>query len=237
MRFDSRGTSPPSRSVLVVDDEPTVLEVVGRFLERDGYRTSFAADGHDAIERVASEDPDLVILDIALPGLDGLGVLRRIRQSRSTPVIVLSATGAVNDRIAGLRLGADDYVPKPFEAAELVARVGAVLRRLEERPAEAKIECNGIAVDRAARRVSVRGCHVQLTRREFDLLAFFASHPGQAFSQDELLAAVWPPGFDSAGSTVHVHVRRLRTKIEDDPARPARLQTMWGFGYRFAAPR
>lgn len=208
--------------------------MVGRFLERAGYLVSFAADGHDAIARVAAEDPDLMILDIALPGVDGLAVLRHIRQSKSTPVIMLSATGEVNDRVAGLRMGADDYVPKPFEAAELVARVGAVLRRRAERRAETRVECDGIAIDLAGRQVSVRGMDVRLTRREFDLLAFFVSHRGRAFSQDDLLAAVWPKHFHSAGSTVHVHVRRLRTKIEEDPASPARLQTVWGFGYRFA---
>ena len=147
---------------------------------------------------------------------------------------MLSARGHVDDRVAGLRLGADDYVPKPFVAAELVARVGAVLRRVDERQAEQRIERGDISIDLAGRQVSVRGKPVHLTRREFDLLAFFASHPGQAFSQGELLTGVWPSDFGPAGSTVHVHVRRLRTKIEEDPGRPARLQTVWGFGYRFA---
>lgn len=234
MRIHRRGAGPLSRSVLVVDDEPTVTEVVGRFLERAGYRPSFAADGHEAIARVAAEDPDLVILDVALPGVDGLTVLRRIRETKNTPVIVLSAKGEPHDRIVGLRMGADDFVAKPFEAAELVARVGAVLRRVDKRPAPALIECDGIEIDPVGRRASVRGQAVHLTRREFDLLAFFVSRPGQAFSQQELLEAVWPHGFHTAGSTLHVHVRRLRTKIEEDPARPVRLQTVWGFGYRFA---
>lgn len=220
-------------SVLVVDDQPTIVEVVCSHLDRAGYGISSAADGHEAIARVAAEDPDLVILDAMLPGLDGLQVLRRIRERERTPVILLSTKGETNDRVAGLRLGADDYVAKPFVPAELVARVGAVLRRVDNRPLAAPIEYAGIAIDPVRRRVTVRGQEVHLTRREFDLLAFLVIHPGQAFSQTQLLETVWPHAFYTASSTVHVHMRRLRMKIEEDPARPIRLKTMWGFGYRF----
>ena len=221
------------RSVLVVDNEAATVEVVCSYLDTAGYGISSATDGHEAIARVAAEDPDLVILDATLPGLDGLQVLRRIRQRQPTPVILLSAKREPNDRVAGLRLGADDYVAKPFVPAELVARVEAVLRRVDDRRPAAPIECAGIAIDPVQRRVTVRGQDVHLTRREFDLLAFLVFHPGQAFSQTQLLETVWPHAFYTASSTVQVHVRRLRMKIEEDPARPIRLKTMWGFGYRF----
>ncbi len=210
------------------------MEVVGRYLERAGYRISFAGDGHEAIARVVAEEPDLVILDIMLPGLNGLQVLRHIRKrSKATPVILLSAKGEPNDRVAGLRLGADDYVSKPFGPVELVARVQAVLRRIHDRPLDAPVKCAGIAIDPVGRTVTVHGRDAHLTRREFDLLSFLASHPGRAFSMSQLLESVWPCELHRASSTVHVHMRRLRMKIEENPARPARLKTVWGFGYRF----
>lgn len=223
-------------SVLVVDDEPTIAEVVARYLERAGYRTRVAADGPAAIEAAARQRPDLVVLDLMLPGIDGLEVMRRLRdQDRERiAVILLTAKGEESDRIVGLRLGADDYVVKPFSPAELVARVDAVLRRIDTSPEhEAAIELDDLTIDPTARRLIVRGDEVQLTQREFDLLLFLARHPGQVFSRNQLMDAVWQYSFYSDTSTVTVHIRRLRAKIESDPAQPRHIQTVWGVGYRF----
>lgn len=224
-------------AVLVVDDEPTIAEVVARYLERAGYRTRIAGDGLEALEVAASQRPDLVVLDLMLPGLDGLEVMRRLReqdQHDRVAVILLTAKGEESDRVIGLRLGADDYVVKPFSPAELVARVDAVLRRVETGPAQAAaIELSDMTIDPAARRVSVRGEEVQLTQREFDVLLFLARHPGQVFSRNQLMDAVWQYSFYTDTSTVTVHIRRLRSKIEADPARPEHIQTVWGVGYRF----
>jgi DNA-binding response OmpR family regulator len=223
-------------SVLVVDDEPTIAEVVARYLERAGYRTSIAGDGLQAIEAAASHRPDLVVLDLMLPGLDGLEVMRRLRdQDRDRiAVILLTAKGEESDRVIGLRLGADDYVVKPFSPAELVARVDAVLRRVDTSPSqEAPLELSDMTIDPGARRVFVRGEEVQLTQREFDVLMFLARHPGQAFSRNQLMDAIWQYSFYSDTSTVTVHIRRLRSKIEADPAQPLHIQTVWGLGYRF----
>jgi DNA-binding response OmpR family regulator len=223
-------------SVLVVDDEPTIAEVVARYLERAGYETRVAADGHQAIAAALSQRPDLVVLDLMLPGIDGLEVMRRLRdQDRDRiAVILLTAKGEESDRVIGLRLGADDYVVKPFSPAELVARVDAVMRRMDTSPAqEAPIELSDLTIDPSARRLHVRGDEVQLTQREFDLLLFLARHPGQVFSRNQLMDAVWQYSFYSDTSTVTVHIRRLRAKIELDPARPEHIQTVWGVGYRF----
>ena len=224
------------RSVLVVDDEPTIAEVVSRYLERAGYRTQVASDGAQALELVADQRPDLVVLDLMLPGIDGLEVMRRLRQPESDRIafILLTAKGEESDRVIGLRLGADDYVVKPFSPVELVARVDAVLRRVEASPAhQDTIECGDLTIDPAARRVLVAGEPVQLTQREFDVLLFLARHPGQVFSRNQLMDAVWQYSFYTDTSTVTVHVRRLRAKIEADPAQPRHIETVWGVGYRF----
>jgi len=226
-------------SVLVVDDEPTITEVVSRYLERAGYETRVAGDGPLALELAGAERPDLVVLDLMLPGMDGLEVLRRLRQpaaggDRGISVILLTAKGEPTDRVIGLRLGADDYVVKPFSPAELVARVDAVLRRVDSSPElEDPITFDGLELDPVARRVSVRGEEVQLTVREYDLLLHFVHHPGQVFSRDQLMDAVWQYSFYSDTSTVTVHIRRLRAKIEQEPSSPRWLQTVWGVGYRF----
>jgi two-component system response regulator ResD len=223
-------------TVLVVDDEPTIAEVVARYLERAGYRTRVAADGVQAIEAAAVERPDLVVLDLMLPGLDGLEVMRRLRERDPDriAVILLTAKGEEADRVIGLRLGADDYVVKPFSPAELVARVDAVLRRVDTSPAhEAPLVLSEMTIDPAARRVTVRGEEVALTQREFDVLLFLARHPGQVFSRNQLMDAVWQYSFYTDTSTVTVHIRRLRSKIESDPAQPRHIQTVWGVGYRF----
>lgn len=223
-------------SVLVVDDEPTIAEVVSRYLERAGYRTRIAADGAQALEAAAQQRPDLVVLDLMLPRIDGLEVMRRLReQDRDRiAVILLTAKGEESDRVIGLRLGADDYVVKPFSPAELVARVDAVLRRVDTAPStEPALEFDDLTIDPAARRVFARGEEAQLTQREFDVLLFLARHPGQVFSRNQLMDAVWQYSFYSDTSTVTVHIRRLRSKIEPDPARPRYIQTVWGVGYRF----
>ncbi|MEO8688166.1 MAG: response regulator transcription factor [Solirubrobacteraceae bacterium] len=232
----------PRGSLLVVDDEPTITEVLSRYLERAGYETRVAADGPRALELAGDHRPDLVILDLMLPGLDGLEVMRRLRALDEgsvrprVPIILLTARGEESDRVVGLRLGADDYVVKPFSPNELVARVDAVLRR--SGPAggageEAPIELAALRIEPGTRRAFVRGEEATLTQREFDLLLFLARHPGRVFSREQLMDAVWQYSFYSDTSTVTVHIRRLRAKIELDPARPQQLQTVWGVGYRF----
>jgi two-component system response regulator ResD len=223
-------------SVLVVDDEPTIGEVVSRYLERAGYATRVALDGPGALAAVASERPDLVVLDLMLPGLDGLEVMRRIRENDRSrvAVILLTAKGEESDRVVGLRLGADDYVVKPFSPAELVARVDAVLRRVDTAPEpEAPMEFGDLVIDPAARRALVAGEEAALTQREFDLLLFLARHPGQAFTRNQLMDLVWRYSFYTDTSTVTVHIRRLRSKIEPDASRPRFIETVWGHGYRF----
>ena len=230
-------TSPPRGSVLVVDDEPTIGEVVGRYLERAGYATRVARDGPSALAAVDDERPDLVVLDLMLPGLDGLEVMRRLRERDRArlAIILLTARGAESDRVVGLRLGADDYVVKPFSPAELVARVDAVLRRVDTTGEREPPLCfDGLTIDPAARRVEVDGRPVALSQREFELLLFLARHPGRAFTRSELMDRVWQYSFYTDTSTVTVHVRRLRAKVERDPTHPRFLETVWGVGYRFA---
>ncbi|MFF8979776.1 response regulator transcription factor [Streptomyces cellulosae] len=222
--------------VLVVDDDPTVAEIVTGYLDRAGYVVDRAGDGPDALARAAAHRPDLVVLDLMLPGMDGLEVCRRMRGQGPVPVIMLTARGDEDDRILGLEVGADDYVTKPFSPRELVLRVGSVLRRV--RPVEdasggsGVLRAAGLVVDPGARRVTKGGAELALTVREFDLLAFFLAHPGRAFAREELMREVWGWDFGDL-STVTVHVRRLRGKVEDDPARPRLIRTVWGVGYRF----
>ena len=224
----------PRGSILVVDDEPTVTDVVSRYLERAGYSTRIAGDGADALRIAGESRPDLVVLDLMMPGMDGLEVMRRLREHERVSVILLTAKGEHTDRIIGLRLGADDYVVKPFSPAELVARVDAVLRRVNNSPQpEEPIAFEGFELDPVARRVTVRGEEAQLTVREYDLLLHFVRHPGQVFSRDQLMDSVWRYSFYTDTSTVTVHVRRLRAKIEADASNPRWLQTVWGVGYRF----
>jgi two-component system, OmpR family, response regulator ResD len=234
------GRAEPTRgSILVVDDEPTIAEVVARYLVRAGYETRTAADGPSAVAAAALRRPDLVVLDIMLPGLDGLEVMRRLHEDAEerVPVILLTAKGEEADRLVGLRQGADDYVVKPFSPRELVARVEAVLRRSEQRhDAREPVRFEGIVIDPETRRVAVEGREAELTAREFDLLHFLARHPGQVFSRDQLMDQVWQFPFYSDTTTVTVHVRRLRAKIEPDASNPRWIETVWGVGYRFRAP-
>jgi two-component system response regulator ResD len=222
-------------TVLVVDDEPTIRDIVVRYLERDGYRTLEAADGNRARALVEAEKPDLVVLDVMLPGTDGLELCRWIRAGSQLPVIMLTARGEESDRIIGLELGADDYMTKPFSPRELAARVRTVLRRAEPvGTQEARLAFDGLAIDSAKREVTKKGKPLRLTAREFDLLWFLASHPQRVFSREDLMRRVW--GYSAAldTGTVTVHVRRLREKIEDEPSRPRHLETVWGVGYRFS---
>ena len=221
-------------TVLVVDDEPIVREVVVRYLAREGDRTLEAGDGDTARELLERDPPNLVVLDVMLPGTDGLSLCRWIRARSQLPVILLTARGEEADRIVGLELGADDYVTKPFSPRELAARVRTVLRR--SAPAElgeARRTFGDLEIDAGSREVTKAGEQLRLTAREFDLLWFLASHPRQVFSRSQLMDRVW--GYEAAldTGTVTVHVRRLREKIEDEPSRPARLETVWGVGYRF----
>jgi DNA-binding response OmpR family regulator len=221
--------------VLVVDDDETVRDVVRRYLELAGHEVTVAGDGERALSLVAQSEPDLIVLDLMLPGIDGLEVCRRIRQHSAVPVVMLTALGEEENRIAGLQLGADDYVTKPFSPRELALRVSSVLRRARSTPAppSARSVADGdLALDVAARKAVLRGAELPLTTREFDLLLFLMSNAGTAFSRTELLEKVWGWDFGDQ-STVTVHVRRLREKVELAPAKPVRIATVWGVGYRY----
>ncbi|MFR9675066.1 response regulator transcription factor [Streptomyces sp. TR06-5] len=223
----------PSSRVLVVDDDPTVLEVVSRYLGRAGYTVDRAADGREALAHAESAPPDLVVLDLMLPGLDGFEVCRALRARGPLPVVMLTARGDEEDRIMGLEIGADDYVTKPFSPRELVLRVQSVLRRAgAAAPPGPRLSGGGISLDPTARTAQDSRGPLALTLREFDLLEHFLRHPGRAFSREELMSDVWGWDFGDL-STVTVHVRRLRHKIEDDAARPRLIATVWGVGYRF----
>jgi len=220
-------------TVLVVDDEPIVREVVVRYLARDGHRTLEAADGEAARATIEQGEPDLVVLDVMLPGTDGLELCRWIRSNSALPVIMLTARGEEADRIVGLELGADDYVTKPFSPRELAARVRSVLRR--STPTEAavpRLAFGDVELEQATREARKASRQVRLTAKEFDLLWFLASNPRRVFSRDQLMAKVW--GYTAAldTGTVTVHMRRLREKVEDHPSEPRHLETVWGVGYR-----
>jgi DNA-binding response OmpR family regulator len=236
--------------VLVVEDDPTVAEVVARYLSREGYAVEEVADGTLAVERALRSLPDLVVVDLMIPGVDGLEVCRRLRLAAPIPVIMLTAKGDEADRIAGLELGADDYVSKPFSPRELMARIRSVLRRAQGEPwpqptaspsamavpaaspTGGVLTAGRLSVDTTAHETRVAGNLAALTSKEFDLLAFLMSHPRRAFSREELLEHVWGYTYGDT-STVTVHIRRLREKVETDPADPHHVLTVWGVGYRF----
>ena len=222
--------------ILVVDDEEHIIELVELYLEKEGYRVVSATEGTEAVARFAAESPDLVVLDIMLPGMDGLDVLREIRKSSDAPVIMLTARESEVDKVVGLELGADDYLTKPFSPRELVARVKAVLRRSkphEEKPEEV-LQAGGITVDSSRRKVEVEGLgDVELTAKEFDLLYVLAVNPGIVLSRERLLEKVW--GYEYVGDTrtVDVYIRHLREKLADDADNPRFIETVRGVGYRF----
>jgi DNA-binding response OmpR family regulator len=223
--------------VLVVDDEPIVREVLSRYLGRAGFEVIAAADGQAALDLFEASRPELVVLDLMLPRVDGLEVFRRIRASDGAAVIMLTARGEETDRVVGLELGADDYVAKPFSPREVVARVRAVLRRTREAAraggGQEVLRFRELEIDPRTRDVRVDGREVELTPKEFDLLRFMASSPRTVFSRVRLLDELWDIAFEGDPSTVTVHVRRLREKIEADPSNPRHLLTVWGAGYRF----
>ncbi len=224
--------------VLVVDDDETVSDVVRRYLEREGYEVDTATDGTAALKQALDHPPDLMVLDLMLPGLGGIELCRRLRQAHAVPVIMLTARGEIDDRVAGLVAGADDYVTKPFSPRELTARVGAVLRRVAAVATQdghpTLLEAGPIRLDTASRRCWLDSDPVQLTTKELDLLAFLLRFPDRAWRREELLEHVWGWTYGDT-STVTVHIRRLREKVEEDPASPRHLQTVWGVGYRFEA--
>ena len=235
-RFSAAATQANGRSmrVLVVDDEPMVREVVVTYLEREGFSVSEAADGRTAVELVLETRPDLVVLDVMLPAIDGFEVLGEIRKRYEVPVILLTARTEEADRVLGLELGADDYVVKPFSPRELAARVRSVLRRSRQLPSTPRLEFDRLLIDGATREVLVDGTAVEMTPKEFDLLAFLANAPRQVFSRAQLLEHVWDSSPDYQDpSTVTVHIRRIRQKIEADPDEPRWVKTVWGVGYRF----
>jgi DNA-binding response OmpR family regulator len=220
---------------MVVDDDRTVADVLSMYLVNAGYSVLSAADGTSALELADAQLPNLVVLDLMLPGVPGLEVCRRLRALGPVPIIMLTARSDEDERVLGLRCGADDYVTKPFSPREVVARVEAVLRRAQRDPTLERAPSYGdvdLSIDPAAREVRLRGQAVMLTAREYDLLAFLVRHPRTAFTREMLLQQVWDWSFGDV-STVTVHVRRLREKLEDDPAKPTRLVTVWGTGYRY----
>ena len=222
--------------ILIVEDEPSIAEVVSLYLKRAGFQVALVSDGQAALAELAQRLPDLVVLDIMLPGIDGFGITRWLRDRSDVPIILLTSRREESDRIAGLEMGADDYVVKPFSPQELVSRVRAVLRRTRSSaPAgtDAPLTIGDIRIEPQSRQVSVREQEITLTAKEFDMLYYLARHPRQVFSRDQLLEAVWGLSDYIDPSTVTVHVRRLREKIELDPSNPAHLLTVWGVGYKF----
>jgi DNA-binding response OmpR family regulator len=224
----------PSR-ILVVEDEPIVAEVVERYLRRDGYTVDVAHDGMSAMAAIDSFCPDLVVLDVMLPGIDGMEICRQVRARSETPIIMLTARGEEVDKLLGLELGADDYITKPFSPRELAARVKTVLRRAGQRHGgdRESLRFGDLTINVKTREVADARGRLEITAREFDLLFFLASNPGQVFTRQQLLDAVWDFEFPGGDSTVTVHMRRLRAKVEIDPSRPRHLKTVWGVGYKF----
>lgn len=224
-------------TILVVDDEASIVEVVSLYLKRDGFRVLTAGDGETAIDLARQHRPDLIVLDIMLPRRSGLEVIRELRRDQTIPIILLTARGDEADRIVGLDAGADDYVVKPFSTREVVARVRAVLRRTEQPVADdtaPPLVLGDLRIVPVERAVSISGRDVDLTAKEFDLLHFLARHPRQVFTRDQLLDRVWGTEYIADESTVTVHVRRLREKIERDPSHPELVVTVWGVGYKFS---
>jgi two-component system response regulator ResD len=235
---DSR-SQPAGPRILVVEDDPTIAQVIIDYLGQADFRPVVASDGVTGLELVSQIMPDLVVLDVMLPGLDGIGFCRQLRTRSQVPVIMLTSLGGEEDRLLGLEVGADDYLTKPFSPRELVLRVRSVLRRTNAMPlagsSDRLLGAGDLVVDQVSRVVTKGGREISLKNKEFELLAFLLTHPGRVFRRDELMRAVWSYDFGDA-STVTVHVRRLREKIEDDPARPKLLATVWGVGYRFDPP-
>lgn len=236
------GTEAPmaQKHILVVDDESSIRDVLTRYLEREGYRVEVAADGPAALQATAQVSPDLIVLDLMLPGLDGLEVCQRLRAVSMVPIIMLTARDEEADKVRGFTTGADDYITKPFSPAELVLRVKAVLRRVEAPAAPVQtqgttLRFGSLTISPTYRRVEVAGRVIDLSATEFDLLFYLASHPGQVFTRSQLLQQVWDYNYYGDSSTVTVHISRLREKLEPDPTHPSYIKTVWGVGYKFEA--
>lgn len=238
------GSSPPhvaeapQRRVLVVDDEASVREVLAQYLALEGYAVYQARDGAEALAIARAAPPDLVILDLMLPGIDGLEVCRRLRATSAVPIVMLTALGEEVHKVEGFRAGTDDYVTKPFSPQEIMLRVRAILRRLEAMSVPAMVldgtlHVGDLTISTQLRQVERAGVPIELTAKEFDLLHFLCSHPRQVFTRQQLLDAVWDMSYYGDASTVTVHIRRLREKVERDPARPQHIKTVWGVGYKF----
>jgi DNA-binding response OmpR family regulator len=230
--------APAQRRVLIVDDEASIREVLGQYLALEGFAVQWAADGIEALRAIQNAPPDLVILDLMLPGIDGIEVCRRVRQSSATPILMLTARGDEAAKIEGFRAGTDDYVTKPFSPREVVLRVQAIMRRLEATTVPAMVldgalHVGALVIQPSLRRVERDGVRLDLTAKEFDLLHFLAAHPRQVFTRQQLLDHVWDYDYYGDPSTVTVHIRRLREKVEPDPARPLHVKTVWGVGYKF----
>lgn len=229
-----------SERVLVADDETNITDVCRRYLEREGYQVMTARDGLEALELWSSKRPDLIVLDLMMPHKDGWQVCQEIRQTEDTPIIMLTARGEEQDRLMGLTLGADDYLTKPFSPRELVLRVRAILRRVrhalpvQDTAYEQVIQYEGLTIQVGKRRVEVCGQAIELTVTEFELLSLLASHPDQVFSRSQILSKLWDFSYEGDMTTVTVHIRRLREKIEPNPSEPRYIKTVWGIGYKFA---
>lgn len=232
LRLALRDGMSLQKDILVVEDEDNIREVVGRYLEREGFNVREAADGYAALDAIAEQEPDLIVMDLMLPGIDGLTLTRQVQQQSGIPIIILTARGDTSDRIRGLDWGADDYLPKPFSPRELVSRIHAVLRRVGE-VTITELAFGNVTMVHTSRQVEVNGVPASLTAREFELLWFMASHPSRVFDRETLLDNVWGPDFTGDPSTVTVHMRHLREKVEPDPSSPRHLITVWGVGYRF----
>ncbi|MBA4181453.1 MAG: DNA-binding response regulator [Anaerolinea sp.] len=223
--------------VLVVEDEDTLLFTLAHNLRREGYAVRTASRGDDGLKMAREEPPDLIILDVMLPGVDGVQICRLLRRDSDVPIIMLTALGGERDRVAGLDIGADDYLPKPFGMRELLARVRALLRRSGARPAKISptpvLTSGDFQLDPGRREARRGGELLRMKPKEFDLLLFFTQHPGRVFSREQILDQVWGDDFFGGPRTVDVHVRWLRQKIEPDPANPVRLRTVRGSGYLF----
>jgi len=234
----ARAAVAPRRRILVVDDEASIREVLTQYLELEGFTVLQAADGVEALRSAESQPPDLVVLDLMLPGMDGLEVCRRLRATSAVPILMLTARSDETDKLAGFAVGTDDYVTKPFSPREVVVRVQAIMRRIEATSVPAMVlddtlHLGNLTIRPQLRYVERDGTPIELTAKEFDLLHFLATHPKQVFTRQQLLDNVWDYGYYGDASTVTVHIRRLREKVELDPARPRHIKTVWGVGYKF----
>ena len=234
----ARAAVGPRRRILVVDDEASIREVLTQYLELEGFTVLQAADGVEALRSAEAQPPDLVVLDLMLPGMDGLEVCRRLRATSAVPILMLTARSDETDKLAGFAVGTDDYVTKPFSPREVVVRVQAIMRRIEATSVPAMVlddtlHLGNLTIRPQLRYVERDGTPIELTAKEFDLLHFLATHPKQVFTRQQLLDNVWDYGYYGDASTVTVHIRRLREKVELDPARPRHIKTVWGVGYKF----